>query len=122
MCSEICVRATIQIVGQLAAEFDYGVARALDRIARPSRHPTGPSGWVFRIDADDIPLKLVAPSARPAGEVPEVVCLHRVTDALAGTPQHDGAARQVDSLDERRGANEKPNLAHPEQPLYLESD
>src|SRR5215213_6194151 len=90
---EIGVRAAVEIVRQLAAEFDQGVALTLDRIARPGRHPTRPSGGIFGIDADNIALELVTPSARPAGEVPEVVWLHRVADALAGTPQHDGAAR-----------------------------
>ncbi len=50
------------------------------------------------------------------------MCLHRVPHALAGSPQHNGATRQVDSFDERRGANEESNLARTEKPLHLKSN
>ncbi len=63
---EIPFRTAIQIIYQLAAEFHHGVALALDWIALPCGHPTGPSVVIFGIDADDITLELVAPSARPS--------------------------------------------------------
>jgi hypothetical protein len=34
-----------------------------------------------------------------------------MTDALSWPAQYNGSARQIDTFDERRGTNKKPNLA-----------
>ena len=45
-----------------------------------------------------------------------------MTDALAWATQHNGAAGQVDALNQRRGTDQKADLAGAEQPFDLKAD